>query len=698
VFAWLGGFVTRRAWWVIAVWVVAAVVLIAVAPSLSSVSSSQTNVVPASYESAQAQAIALFTFPERAAATSVFVVKRVDGGALSAADHEQVQALAAALSAAAIPKVAGAFTSPMTAAPDGTAELVTVFFAGTGTGRALQDAVDPLRDTASAFLAGTGLEAGLTGPVAIQADTSDTIAATAKIVAIATVVLIVVLLGLVFRSPLAALLPIAVIGLVYLLSTAVVALLAQGGVFRVDPQLGPLLIVVLFGIGTDYILFLLFRYRERLRAGDESRPAMVASLARVGQAIASSGLVVMSALAVLFLCRLEFFRTIAPTQLVAVGLMLLAALTLVPAVVGLIGPNLFWPSKRWRTARPSRLWTALAGQIARRPGWMALAAGGLLAALSVGALFMHFSYDLTAALPSDTESARATEQLEASFPAGALSPTYMYVAARQPLGEEALTRFSDAIAQVSEVVVAGVPALTADGTAASFTVNLTVPPVSSEALDVVDHLKEVVHQAAGAGEQVRVGGQSMVSADMRAAARRDYLVVLPVGAAVILVILGLLLRSVVAPWYLLAGVWLGFGATLGTSVIFLQGILGEAGVFYFVTMVTYVFVAAVGSDYNILLTSRLQEERAAGASPRDAAAWAVQRTAPTVAAAGLILAGTFASIMLANVTLLTQIGFTVMIGILLVALVMATVFVPSIAALIHGRRRKAAPRPATPAY
>ena len=174
-------------------------------------------------------------------------------------------------------------------------------------------------------------------------------------------------------------------------------------------------------------------------------------------------------------------------------------------------------------------------------------------------------------------------------------------------------------------------------------------------------------------------------ADLRAAATRDYSVVLPVAAVLILLILGIVLRSIVAPWYLLAGVWLGFGATLGASVIAFQGIQGQAGTFYFMTMITYVFVLAVGSDYNILIMSRLREEIAEGAAPHDAAAMAVRHAAPTVAAAGIILAGTFGSLMLSGFGLLTQIGFAVMVGILLVAVVMASVFVPGIATLVNRR-------------
>src|SRR5262249_1955277 len=226
------------------------------------------------------------------------------------------------------------------------------------------------------------------------------------------ITLIIVLLGLIFRSPIASLLPIVSIGLVYALATSILALLAQGFGFNVDQSLTSLLIVVLFGIGTDYILFLLFRYRERLRAGDESKEAVRVSVRRVGEAIASSGLVVMAAMVALALSDLGSFRSMAPGFIVAVGTMLLASLTLIPALLSLIGPRVFWPSKRWQHPADSRIYKGLGHLIARRPGRMALVSGGVLVALAAGLLWLKPSYDTTSTLPSNTKAAKAFAQLK----------------------------------------------------------------------------------------------------------------------------------------------------------------------------------------------------------------------------------------------------------------------------------------------
>jgi RND superfamily putative drug exporter len=687
MFARLGKMVTGHPWRVLAVWIAAVAVVLPLAPSLSSVSSSdQTSFLPTSYESAKAQKLADTVFPRTSGATALFVVERADGGRLDAADTQKVAALAQTLAADRIPSVTSVQTSAAQQAPKGTAQLVQVAFEGTSQATAVQNAVGPLREHASAFLKGSGLEAGLTGDAAIVKDTQDSFGSAQIIVAAATVILIIVLLGLIFRSPIASLLPVVSIGLVYALATKTLALLAKVFGFHVDQSLTSLLIVVLFGIGTDYILFLLFRYRERLRAGDDSQEAVRVSVRRVGEAIASSGLVVMAAMAALTLSDLGSFKSMAPGFIVAVTTMLLASLTLIPALLSLLGPRVFWPSKRWQHPTESRLYKRLGGVIARRPGRTALTSGVILIALAAGLLWLKPSYDTTTTLPSSTKAAKAFTQLKAVFPAGALNPTHVYITGSSKLEPGELDRLQGALKQVNGVATIAAPVLNPAGTAARIDVSIKDNPTSTAALDLVSgSLRQAAHAAAGRGEQVLVGGQTMVTADVRTATKHDYKVVFPVAALLILLILGALLRSAVAPLTLLVGVGLGFAATLGASVIAFQGIKGDPGLVSMLPMIVYLFVVAVGTDYNILLTSRLREEVSEGVAPREAAARAVEHAGPTVASAGIILAGTFGSLMLAGVDLLSEMGFAVAIGIILVAILMASVLIPSLATLIGER-------------
>ena len=228
--------------------------------------------------------------------------------------------------------------------------------------------------------------------------------------------------------------------------------------------------------------------------------------------------------------------------------------------------------------------------------------------------------------------------------------------------------------------------MSSDRATAAYTVTLSYNPQSTAAVNVMkSKLRPGAHAAAPAGTYALVGGTTAVFADIQRAVNHDYAVVFPAAAVIILVILALLLRSVVAPWYLMASVGLGFGATLGASVLVFQNLRGQAGLVFLLPVYMYLFVVALGTDYNILMIARLREHAREGLPPRQAAAIALRHAGPAIGAAGLILAGTFASLTLAGNTILSQLGFAVSCGIALAAFVMAMFFSPSLTALV-GRR------------
>ncbi|WP_217915308.1 MMPL family transporter [Miltoncostaea marina] len=677
----IGAIVAAHPWRVIAVWVLAFALVVPFAPTLADVSNSdQTSFLPADRESVQAQEVADEHFPDASGATSVLVVDRADGGPLTAADRARVGALAERLAGAGIPAVTGAVTGAEQVAPDGTVQLVHVAFDGLATDDPVTEAVAEVRDEVAAALSGGGLRSQLGGEAATVVDTEEAFSSAEAITGVATVVLILLLVGVIFRSPVAALLPIVTIGLVFALATSLVALLADATGFEVDASLTSLLIVVLFGIGTDYILFLLFRYRERLRAGEEGRPAIAAAVHRVGEAIASSALVVIVAFLALMLSDLGSFESMAPGLAISVTVMLLASVTLIPAVVALVGPRVFWPSKAWRTAPDGPFFRRVGGLIRRRPGRVALASGGVLVALAAGSLLYTADYDTSSSLPSDTESSQAFATLRGAFPAGALNPTEVYLS-----GGRAAARAGDLAARLGRVPgVADVntPVVSADGQVARVSVLLADPAASDAAMDAVEGpVRAAAHDFAGPGERALVGGTTSAHVDVREAVERDMSVVFPVAALLIAVILGLLLRSLVAPLVLLGAVALGFAATLGAGVAIFQGAAGQPGLLFMLPIMLYLFVIAIGTDYNILMTARLREEVTQGLDRRAAADMAVEHAGPAVASAGVILAGTFASLSLTGVGLLVQMGSAIALGVMIVALLMACLLVPSIAAL-----------------
>lgn len=276
-----------------------------------------------------------------------------------------------------------------------------------------------------------------------------------------------------------------------------------------------------------------------------------------------------------------------------------------------------------------------------------------------------------------------SKELLKGMPAGVTQPSDVLLQSSNAVNKADLDSYRTALTQVDGVGEVSQPTLSQDGSVADFKVTLKSAPESDQAIATVrGPLRDAAHAAAPAGTTAVVGGLTSVFVDFQDAMNHDYAVVFPVAAVLIMIVLALLLRSLVAPWYLMASVFLGFAATLGSSVLVFQHLRSESGLIFTLPVIMYLFVVALGTDYNILMIARLREEAREGHDPRQAAALALRHTGPTVAAAGLILAGTFASMMLAGNTSLSQMGFAISFGIAIAAFVMAMFFTPALTALI----------------
>ena len=548
------------------------------------------------------------------------------------------------------------------------------------------DAVKDLRDDAEPLVADTDLRLGVTGPAAQALDSQEASTSAEAIVGLATVLLILILLSIIFRSVIIALMPVVVIGLVSVVATSLVAWANELFDLKTDSSIQVILVVVLYGIGTDYMLFFLFRYRERLRAGDDSRTAVANAVERAGEAIASAGGAVIVAFMALVLSSLGLFRAIGPALAIAVFVTVLAALTLVPAVVALIGTKVFWPSKSWRKEPEAARFAAVGRSLGRRPAVYALTSGLVLAVLALFAIGFNPSFDLSdSGAPADAESSVALKTLQKGLPAGATDPTLVLLSSDDgsPLDKQELATFGEDLGKAEGVALVAPPVPNESGDTAAFNAVLDQDPNSDASIRAVEGpIRTTAHESAPEGTTALVGGTTSVFVDFQKAMTRDYSVVFPVAALVIFLILALLLRSLVAPVYLMLSVGLGFGATLGAAVLLFQHVQGESGLIFLLPIYIYLFVVALGTDYNILMIARLREESRAGKSSRDAAAEAVKHAGPTVAAAGVILAGTFASLMLGGNSLLIAMGFSLSFGIFVAAFVMAMFFTPSLTALL----------------
>jgi len=679
----MGEAVVRHPVWTIVAWLIAAVAIAATAPSLPS-SSDESSFLPKSYESIKAADLQEKAFPSAFTPSAIALFQRADGGKLTPADKRDVTRITGELAAKKIGEVQKVVEGQPS--QDGRYTMTLVQMDSKNAGQPKQaDAAKVLRDDVKALTKGTDLQVKLGGSAAQALDQQDSSKRGEALIGFGTFAIILVTLLIIFRAPVLAVLPLVLIGIVAVIANALIAYATKLFDLQANSSISSILIVVLFGVGTDYFLFLMFRYRERLRAGDEPKQAMVNAVARVGEAIASAAGAVIIAFLALILSTLGFLKQMGPALAIAVAVTLVAGLTLIPAVVSLIGPRVFWPSKSWRQEPSDARFAALGRAVQRRPALTAAVSGIVLLVLSLGTLGYKATFDLASgSMPKTKESMVVQDEMGKAYSAGAAAPTDVYLSSTdgRPLDRSAFAGYAAKLGAVDGVASAKMTQTDKAGTTADFTVTLKYEASTEKALEAVGEVRSVAHREAPDGTRALVGGMSSIYKDIQSAVNHDYRTVFPVAAALIMIILGLLLRSVVAPWYLIASVGLGFGATLGATVWIFQDAQGHPGLMFMLPVIMYLFVVAIGTDYNILMIARLREEAREGREPREAAGMALRHAGPTVAAAGFILAATFATMMLAGNALLTEMGFAVSFGIAVAAFVMAMFFTPSLTALI----------------
>ncbi|WP_374777909.1 MMPL family transporter [Streptomyces sp. NBC_01310] len=699
----LTGFSTRSPWKVIALWAVLGIAAALLGQAFVFRASQPGNAgfLPAQYDSAAALKIAEERFGVKPDANLLTVlVARSDGAPLGAADEQRIDAQAAQLSRqrVAMPKPKDPMplaqdhsqtprVSPAMTAPDRAFRLLSVELTGHAADPGVQATYRAFRDSVRDLFAQEGLRTGFTGGIADRVDTADAEETRSKVVGIVMLGVIVLLHVLVFRSALAALLPLLAVSVIGGAATGVVvgaALLTDTGLADSTPGL---INVVLVGIGIDYFLFLLFRFREQLREHPEQsgREAAAEVAGRVGTAVTSAALTIVAAFATLGVASFGQFRVLGPAIALAVLVMLLGSLTFMPALLAVTGRKMFWPSRALKREPRAGSAARLGDRVARRPLTLVLASVALLGALAAGVVGMRMDYGQGGAGADRTAAVDTAQEIAHALPAGVSDPTSVFVTASDggTLTVERLAGLSGALARVDGVGQVAGTVLSEDRRAARIDLFLTADPQRQEARDLVTGpVRAAVSAHAPAGTEAHVGGTPAVFADIAAAVDKDLKVVFPVAAGLIALILLVLLRSLLAPLILLAAVGLGFAATLGASTLVFQHALDRPGVDFTLPLVLFLFVVALGTDYNILMSDRIREEMERPGPARAAVSRAVRHTAPAIATAGLVLAASFGSLAVTPAPSTQQIGFATALGILLSAFVLSIVLVPALAALL----------------
>jgi RND superfamily putative drug exporter len=512
-----------------------------------------------------------------------------------------------------------------------------------------------------------GLNAYVTGPGGIAADLEQVADEAGKTLLIATLSLVLILLLVVYRAPLLAVLPLLAVGAAYMVAIGIAYLLIRAGAITVNTEGTFLLLVLVFGAGTDYSLLLVHRYREELQSGKAPAGALPTALAESVPAIAASGGTVIAAMLVLLVADLQSTHWLGPILAIGIAVMLAAAFTLLPALLSVLGERAFWPAEgSARRAGRSR-WTRVAGLVRRRSRPIVLAVFAGLIVLALGNFTHHGTIGFGQGETRPTNSSRGTAVLNEHFPPGIGSPLTAVVKAGD------VGPVVEAMKKLDSVKLT-LPVPPSGGTDETVVVViLRGNPYSGEAATAVEGIRERLHAIA---PSALLGGIPAENYDIEQTNAHDTKLIVPLVLLVVGLILALVLRALVAPAYLILTVVASFAATLGLCTTAFS-LLDSEGIAFNLVLLSFLFLVALGVDYNIFLMARAREE-SAGRGTREGTMVALVNTGGVVTGAGLILAGTFATLTLLPLEELVQIGATVAIGVLLDTFVVRALLIPAI--------------------
>jgi putative drug exporter of the RND superfamily len=814
MFKFLSRWDARYKYPIILFWIVLTVVLVSLAPSLSKVGvTDDSQFLPRDTESIMAQQLIKTRFASAAATppgSALVVVHNPQG--LKDPDLAVARAFNAWLLSDQAPAIIRAVTSPLTTpalsatliSRDNTTLLISLELSEASASAPARAAVNQMRD----YVAGLHSETSIyvTGGAGIASDALTSINQTIDKATLVTVLLVIVLLLLIYRSPVAMLVPLVTIGVSYLISRSLAAFIAQAGV-QVSTLVDAYLVVTLFGIGTDYCLFIISRYKEEMLQHDRSTAAGL-TLQKIGPVIVASATTVIVALLCLLISRFGMIRNSGLILAIGVAITLIAGLTLTPALIAAFGRRILWPAGIQHHSQPRPgLWHKIAHQVVRRP-WLFVIPIVVILALPYLALpQIKYSSALIAQMPEEIGSVKGYHVLTAHFPTGSLSPADLLIEApagslydpaalaviratadslQKLEGVSGVTFYGSALPQLQQLSgqvrtlsdnlglatlgqLAALPNLegslkalavqypgitqsthfqaaatalakiaeggaalknasptalpaalaalkpglngladSLEGLAAEFSlagdsqftqwlkaqyfsldgaltrvlVTTAADPYSAESSHQILAIRQSADRSLKAsGYHYYVGGTAADQADILAINNTDFLRVLGLTIIGILLVTAILLRSLVAPLYMILTVLFNFGATIGISTWLFFDILHHAALIYMLPIFVFVILVAVGADYNIFLVTRIREE-SRSKSIKEAISTAVANTGGVITSCGIILAGTFATLTTASLQMVLQIGAAIAIGVIIDTFLVRAVLIPSLAALL----------------
>jgi len=662
---------SRRGKWVLAlVWLVAS----AAAGSVSSKFQAAQKNDPASYLPGSAESSRALTQIRRISGgdelTPAVIVFHRAGG-LGHADRGVISADRAGLNAQ-LPKT-GLPAGPLIGSADRTSGLLTFGLRLHNNDKALTNEVKLIRDVV--HRAPAGLDVRVTGPAGSSYDAAAVFKSINGTLLLVTVSLIFVLLVLIYRSPIFWIIPLLAVGFAEVASQGIGYLLTRQGI-TVNGQSAGILTVLVFGAGTDYALLLVSRYREELRRHPDRHDAMRVTLQRVGPVIFASGATVIAALLCLLAAQVNGTHGLGPIAAMGVALAILSSLSLLPALLVIFGRYAFWPFvPRFESqdADPAvkGVWRGIAVRLDRRHRPVAIGVLALLVLLCVCVLSLNTSLTSGNGYRGSVESKLGQQLLAAHFPAGASAPVQIVAGQAKVAAVETAVAASPGASRGP----AALGTVTSRDGESVFDLTLAADPSSQRAFDLIAPLRKIAKTAGGPG--TLVGGPTAEERDLRTASTRDRSVVVPMILVVVFLILALLLRALVAPAVLIATVLLSYGAALGTGVVLFNHVFHYPGEDPSLVLFTFLFLVALGVDYNIFLMARVREE-AQRADTRRGVLRGLAVTGAVITSAGIVLAGTFSALASLPLVSFTEIGFVIAFGVLLDTFLVRTILVPAL--------------------
>ena len=667
----LTGRVTK--WLVLAFWVIVVAAAGPLAGKLTDVQDNQASSwLPASAESTKALA-KLAPFQDQNDIPTVVVYQKASG--LTQADLatigtqlDQIQQIDGAVPAKAPDGTPIKASQSVQLSQDKQVAqgLVTFNFGKDGWNK-LPDVKDKITEIAQL----DGADVYVAGPGGQAADSAAVFAGIDGKLLYSTIIVVVVILLFTYRSPLLWLLPVVSAGVALITAQGVIYLLAKNAGLTVNGQSAGILTVLVFGAGTDYALLLVARYREELHRHEDRHEAMAYALHRATPAIIASGLTVILGMLCLTFADMNSTAGLGPVAAIGIGVGLLVMITLLPALLVIFGRWIFWPRRpRFDTLEPSAtgFWARVGSRIAPRPRMVWVITSLVLAACSLGFLQLNAHGLSTAdAYTKDFDSVTGQQVLIDHGLADTSTPVQIVANAGQAAAVTQSLQGIGGLGRAAPPFVKGGVALVS--------VPLTDDPTSKAAFATVDEVRTAVHAVPGA--DALVGGGSAINADIEKASMRDNKVIIPLVLVVVMIVLMVLLRALLSPLLLIATVVLSYGAAMGLSALLFRNVFGFAGADASLPLFVFVFLVALGIDYNIFLMTRVREETPEHGTRR-ASLIALGATGGVITSAGLVLAATFLVLATLPLVAFAEIGFAVALGVLLDTLIVRSVLVTAI--------------------